>query len=68
MYDEWVEKLINDGKLESYKKPEDLLYFHWMEYPYVKPSLPNKDFKSMAIGLLIILVMSIIPILLLIKL
>lgn len=67
MYDEWVHTLVNDGKLDSYKRPEDLSYTHWLNYPYVKPTLPNKDFKSMAFGLLIIIVLSAIPILLLIK-
>lgn len=67
MYDEWIDKLIKEGELDSYKKPEDLAYYHWLNYPYIKPNFPNKDFKSMTIGLIILSVLCAIPILLLIK-
>lgn len=67
MYDEWINTLVNDGKLDSYKSPENLAYYHWTNYPYVKPTLPNKDFKSLTLGLLIITVLCAIPLLLLIK-
>src|SRR5690606_27678559 len=50
MYEEWIEKLVKEGRLDSYKDPTNLPYTLWKEYPYPIPTLPNNDLKSMIIG------------------
>ncbi len=67
MYDEWIDKLILENKLQHYKNPKNLPYQLWNEYPYPKPEYPDNDFKQIFLGSIIIIVLSSIPLLLLIK-
>jgi hypothetical protein len=67
MYEEWVNDLIRDNKLESFKTPKDLPNKLWSEYPYIKPTINDNEFGNLTLGAIIILFLFIIPLLLLIE-
>lgn len=67
MYDEWINELIKDNKLQQHKEPKNLPNHLWNEYPYPKPIYSDNDFKSLVFGGLIIIILFSIPLLLLIN-
>lgn len=65
MYEEWVNELLAQKKLDFFKKPSQLPYKLWSEYPYPKPTFPDNEISSLILGSVFILVLFSIPILLL---
>lgn len=67
MYEEWVNELIQNGKIESFKTPKDLPNNIWSEYPYIKPTINDNEFGNLTLGVIIILFLFVIPLLMLIE-
>lgn len=67
MYKEWVEESIKDGILELHYEPQELPRRHWNSYPYIKPSIPDNDFGNLTIGVIFIIILTLIPLLIMVK-
>jgi hypothetical protein len=67
MYEEWVNDLIKEDKIESFKNPKDLPNKLWSEYPYIKPTINDNEFGNLSLGVIVILFLFIIPLLMLIE-
>ncbi len=67
MYKEWIDENINKGVLGLHYEPSKLPKQFWKDYPYLKPVFPDNDFASLTIGTLLVLVLTLIPLLIMIK-
>lgn len=67
LYSEWVNTLVSEGQINNFKEPKKLPTKFWSEYPYIKPTLPDNEFGSLSLGVILILSLFAIPLLLLIK-
>lgn len=67
MYKEWIDEEIKKGTIDQYYDPPKLPIKHWTIYPYPKPTFSTNDFGSMTLGVFILLIFTLIPMLLLIR-
>ena len=67
MYKEWIDEKINKGVLKLHYDPDKLPKHYWKDYPYPKPVFPDNDFASLTIGTIMVLVLTLIPLLFMIK-
>ena len=67
MYKEWVEENVKGGIFRLHYEPEKLPKKFWKAYPYPKPEFPDNDFGSLTLGTIIVLILTLIPLLIMIK-
>jgi hypothetical protein len=67
MYDDWINTLIEQKKITKHYTPKQLPISLWSEYPYPKPALADNEFGSMSLGFIILIILTLIPLILMIK-
>lgn len=67
MYDDWINTLIEQKKISKYFIPKELPSVLWTEYPYTKPVLVDNEFGSKSLGFIILIIFTLIPLILMIK-
>lgn len=67
IYEDWVYKKVEEGKISLYHSPKQLPNNLWNEYPYIKPTFPDNEFSSLTTGVIAIVIFAATTLMLLIK-
>lgn len=67
MYKEWIDENIKKGTLNLHFEPIKLPEQYWADYPYPKPIFPSDDFANLTIGVIIVLILTLTPLMIMIK-
>lgn len=67
MYEEWIDENIKAGKIDLHYDPQKLPKQYWNDYPYLKPVFSDNEFGSFTLGAVIVFVLTLIPLLIMIK-
>jgi len=67
MYKEWIDKQIEENVIGLHYEPQKLPKQYWESYPYPKPSFPDNEFGNLTIGTIVVIILTLIPLLIMIK-
>jgi hypothetical protein len=66
MYSEWMNEQVESKKAAIFYNPKNLPNYLWTEYPYIKPTFPDNNIKTLTFGVIFGIILFGIPLLLLI--